>query len=74
MNVLEKITNHGQSIWKQGKLIWFFASIIVGSILTIFGLIGSLGLIDVSAIKSFLGASVLFLIAYILKNENKKDI
>ena len=74
MSVLEKITGNGQSIWKQGKLIWFFAGITLGSILVILALISLLGLIEASAIKSLLGAAVLFGIAYIFKNGKTKDI
>ena len=74
MSVLEKITSNGQLIWKQGKLIWFFASITLGVILIILALISLLGLIEASAIKSLLGAAVLFGIAYIFKDGKAKDI
>jgi len=74
MSVLEKITNNGQSIWRQGKPIWFFASITLGAILIILALISLLGLIEASAIKSLLGAAVSFGIAYIFKNGKTKDI
>ena len=62
-----------QKMWHQGKLVWFYGSLIAAPIFIFLGFVSMFGAIEY-AVRCFIGAAIFIIIAYKLKDEKNKNI
>lgn len=67
------IRNHGQKIWHQGKVVWFYCSLVLAPVCIVLGLISLLGLVEINPVKCLIGGLIFLVIAYALKGQKDEN-